>query len=274
MPAKKGNKLTGKLIWTDTDISFIRENFEQLSIVQLATLMGVKVHSMRIKCYAMGLKKMEMEYWTKRQVNFLVRNYTKYGDKELAEIFNRKWEKKKPWTLKHIEKKRKYLNIKRTPAQLLAIKEKHKKKGAYAIGNKKMWKTRGVSPEGSIRYWKTSAGKPVPYIKVNGKFIQWARQEWMKYYGKIPKRKNIVFKDHNPYHLHVDNLEMISDSELAKRNSKISSVGLSDNYIIGMLTHKNPLVRPDLKGHPIVELKRQSLILNRTIYEQISNQAV
>ena len=262
--------MNNKRIWEDWEIDYIKSNFNKLSNKQMADHLGVRLHSFRMQCYAMGLKRMELEYWTVPQKNFLINNYKKFGDKELAEIFNRKWKKNKPWTLKHIEKKRKYLKLKRTKGELKAIKQRHKKHGSYVVGSAKAWKTRGKLPEGTIRYWKTNyCERRFPVIKVNGKFVHWARHTWENEYGAIPKGFNVVFKDQDPHNRKLANLILITNGELAKRNSETSSRGLSDNYVAGMLSHGHPELRQQYIQRPaIIELKRNQLILNRTINDK------
>lgn len=263
-----------KYDWTPADTAFLLENFKNFSNRELAAKLYVSLNFIRHKCYEFGLKRFEVEYWTKVQVNYLLRNYTRYGDKELAEIFNKKWKKEKGWTLKHIEKKRKYLKLKRTAEQLHQIKERAKKKGVYREGLKKTWDKRGISPDGTIRYWKTSnTGRTFPAIKVNGRYQNWTHYTWELHYGKMPAGMNAVFKDGNQYNLSLDNLELISDAELSKRNSHISSKDLSDNYVAGILSHRDPVMRELIKNNPqIIDLKRKSLILNRTINEQTVKQ--
>lgn len=239
---------------------------------KLAQALGIKLTSVRTKCYELGLKRMELEYWTNEQIGFLLKNFKKYGDKELAELFNSRWPKKKTWTLKHIEKKRLYLKLKRTDAELLAIKERAKAKGIYKNALRKTWAKRGVTKEGEIRYWKRSKSDlTFPVIKVGNRFLHWGRYMWEKHYGPVPKGMNVIFKDGNNHNLSLSNLEMVSDGELSKRNSRIGSRGLSDNYIAGIITHGQPELREEVvKDKSLIQLKRQQLILNRTINEKIS----
>jgi hypothetical protein len=253
--------------FTKEEVAFIKRNWKKMTNRQLAEHfhMGYTTFNHR-KVRLLGLKHMEMEKWTEEQVTFLLKWYRKRGDLELAEMFNERWYKKKGWTLKHIEKKRMYLGIKRTPEELRAIKERHKKHGVYIRASKKTWATRGVKPEGTVVYWARANQRPMPFVKVKGRFILWTRWYWRKYRGHIPTRMKVTFKDGNPYNRRISNLELITAGELSKRNSKVSSQGLSDNYVVGILTHGHPELRSELRKYPIViEMKRQSLILNRTI---------
>lgn len=233
----------------------------------MADALGLKLTLVRMKCYELGLKRMELEYWTVAQVKYLKSNYKKIGDKELAEIFNKRWHKAKGWTHKHIEKKRKYLKLKRTQKQIVAIRKRNVDNGRFAMCPVKAWKVRGITPDGTIRYWrKWNSQDTFPVIKVDGKFVHWGRWTWEQKYGSIPAGMNVVFKDGNQYNLKDDNLELLSNAQLSYRNSLKSSKGLSDNYIAGILTHHNPEAREILlRDKGLLDLKRVQLLLNRTI---------
>lgn len=263
-------KPRNKYNWSRKQINFIKKNYSVMTNTEMADALGLKLYALRNKCISMGLKRMELEYWKKVQINFLLRKYKTIGDKEIAEIFERKWPKQKGWTKKHIEKKRKYLGLKRTKEELVAIKTRNKKRGCFALCAVHAWKSRGVSPEGTVRYWKKfdQPDKTFPVIRVKGGYVHWGVWAWQQAYRKIPKGKNVVFKDGNNRNLDINNLILVSNSELARRNLSKSSQGLLDNYVIGILTHKNPYLRKILKQDPaLVELKRQQLKLNRAIYE-------
>jgi len=244
---------------------FIKKNFKKYSSKQLGSLLHLKLSAIRHYCYELNLRRMELEYFTTSQTNYLKRHFKAIGDSELAEIFQKKWPKKKGWSKKHIEKKRKYLRLKRTPTQIKAIHIRNVNKGRFSLCPVKAWDKRRRAEEGEIRYWRCGQ-KLTPFIKHNGKFVHWSRWEWQRNHGTIPRGMNVIFKDSNPQNLTVKNLCLVSDQQLSARNSRISSQGLSDNYVIGILTHKDPVLRKALKSCPnIIELKRKQLILKRTI---------
>jgi hypothetical protein len=251
--------------------NFIRENFEKYTNKELAAMLGFKLHFIRIKCHAMGLYRMELEYWTEEQVQFLEDNYQLIGDKELAEIFNSKWEKKKTWTFKHIEKKRLYLKLKRTKEQISAIHDRNVENGRFANCPVNRWLVHGVFQEGDVRMWRISAGRYVPFIKINNQFVHWARYTWEKEHGPVGPGINIIFKNDDPYSypLGIEVLEALTNEQLSRRNNIKSSQGLSDNYIAGILSRGHPDLRESIRQVPeLLELKRQELLLNRAIKEQ------
>lgn len=250
--------------------SFLKQNYYKLTNPQLAKDLNLKMSTLRRICYELGLKRIQLEYFTQLQITFLKKHFQKKGDSELAEIFQQKWPKQKCWTKKHIEKKRNYLKLYRTKEEINKIHQRNVKAGKFKICPVKMWNKRGRTPEGEIHYWSQyKTGKKYPVIKHNGRFIHWARWAWEQKYGKVPKGMNVVFNDGNSYKREIQNLILVTDSELARINSQKSSKGLSDNYIAGILTHNNPAIREAIKkDSQLLEIKRKQLTLNRIIYEQ------
>ena len=254
-----------KINWTPKMINYLKDNYNAMTNRELAAALNLGLTATRMKLYEMGMKRMELEYWTSKQVQFLVNNYKLIGDAELAEIYSGKWNKKKGWTKKHIEKKRKYLKLKRAKEEIEAIHQRNVDNGRFIICAIKRWKATGQAKEGDIRWWRENRGRFIPRIKIKGRFINWNRWAWVKYYGSIPEGMNVVYKNGIPS-IDKDNLELINDSELARRNSAKSSQGLSDNYVAAMLCYGDPETREKIKKYPeIIEAKRLQLKLRRGI---------
>jgi len=257
---------TTKINWTEEMLFFIRTNFGLMDARPMAAALKVSLCSLRAQYYSMGLKRIEMEYWTEEQVKFLHDNYKLKGDLELSKIFQLTWPKNKEWTIKHIEKKRKYLSLRRTKEEINRIMDGHKNIGVYARASAKAWNTRGKSIEGEIRYWKGKNKRAFPVIKVNGTYVHYSRYRYRLLHGDIPKNMNVIFADNNPYNLSDDNLVLGTDADLAAKNSEISSIGLSDNYVAAIMTIKNPSLREEIKKIPeLIKLKRAQLKLERAI---------
>lgn len=216
--AKKGKH--GKIILTPEEVKFLRDNFKTMTNRELAGALGLKLTKTREFLYEMGLKRMEMEYWTDDQIEFLKANYRAIGDTELAEIFEKKWPKNKTWTHQHIDKKRQYLKLKRTKEELRLIQKRNKELGCWAECATKMWATRGVAKIGEVRIWKFSNEDYLTKVlKTNSGFVKYAHYIWEKHYGKVPEGFNIVFRNGNSLDVKIENLECISNSELMRRNS-------------------------------------------------------
>jgi len=259
----------GKFEFTLAHETFIRDNFDKMSNKELASAMGFKLQFLRAKCHAMKLYRMKLEYWTDEQVAFLRENYRHIGDKELASIFNTKWKKNKTWTLKHIEKKRSYLKLKRTKDELNAIRDRNVELSVWSRGKGNThWLTYGVARQGEIRMIVLASGRLTPMIKVGSFWKAWARYTWEQAYGTVPKGMMVCFKNDDPmeYKKGIAELELLTRDELADRNRKKCITGLSDNYVAGMLSYGKPELKQFIKDNPmLIELKRNELLLTRAI---------
>jgi len=265
-----------KTNWTDDMITYLIENYEIKTNKELAGALGLTLTVTRTKLYQLGLKRIVLEYWTPEQIQFLKDNYKNIGDVELAEIFEKKWKKNKKWTKCHIDKKRNYLNLKRTNEALRQIHKRNVAAGRFSQCAVKRGDVTGRAKEGEIRMWRQSDGKLAPRIKINGKFIHWNRWIWEKEVGPIPKGMNVIFKDNNPanYKAGISNLEIIDNAELSRRNSMKSSQGLSDNFVLFTLSYKDSLFREEIRNNAeLIELKRQQLLLQRSIKNGVRKKA-
>lgn len=208
-----------KYIWQQFETNFIKAHFYTLTNRQLANMLGHKLTLLRTRCYEMGLKRIELEYWTDEQVAFLKENYKRYGDTELAQMFGEVWHKEKGWDKKHIEKKRRYLNLKRTKAEKDAIRESHKAAGVYKLGSKHTWDNRGRAAIGEKRMWKDRNGYQFMVIKTATGFVHYAPYLWSQLHGEIPEGHVVRLKDGNAANVVAENLELITMAENARRNS-------------------------------------------------------
>jgi hypothetical protein len=242
---------------------FVWENRTQTARA-LAEVAKAKVWQVRYFLYSKGYRKMEAEYWTDEMVVFLKGSFREIGDKELAAIYQDRWPKNKPWTLKHIEKKRNYLGLHRTKEELKDIKTRNAKQGCWMTG--KTWQTRGQAPLYHIAEWETTAGYFRKFIKLASGYVPLAPYVWEQVYGPTPKGHVIRHKDNDQMNCELDNLECIPYEENARRNSLKSSKGLSDNYVVAIQTMNEPHLREELKKRPeLIELMRARLLLNREI---------
>lgn len=210
-----------KIIFTPKQHQFLRNNYGSMTNRQLADALGLKLTRVRMELYSLGLKRMELQYWTKEQVQFLKDNYKLFGDTELAEIFEVKWHKPKGWTKKHIEKKRRYLKLKRTIAQKKNIFKRNKAMGRWSECAKKRWGTTGQAKKGDKRVWFTSdSNLPFVVIKTKTGFVHYNRWLWEKHKGTIPPGMNVVINGSDRINYTINDLILLTNAELSARNSK------------------------------------------------------
>lgn len=203
---------------TEKQIAFIKANWETMSNAEMAKKFKMKFSTFSGKIHRLGLFRMHFEYWTEEQVAFLKKNYKKIGDKELAILFNGLWEKEKRWTWKHMEKKRLYLKLKRTPEELKKIKIRNKKRGCWRGMN--TWDTRGASIIGEVRIWRTDNKYAYKVIKTKGGYRVYSRWMYENTFGPIPKGHIVTYRDNDPMNVVPENLYTMPMAENARRNRR------------------------------------------------------
>lgn len=209
-----------KIILSPEEYKFIRDNYQYMTNLQLAKALGLKLTKLRAFIYEMGLKRQEMEYWTKEQTTFLINNYKEIGDTELAEIFEIKWQKNKGWSKKHIEKKRRYLKLKRSKENIAAIRHRNTLMGRFAMCPQKRLKTIGVTPEGEKRVWHHINDSPFVVIKTKKGFEYYSRWLWKKHFGPIPKGMNVRIMSEDKINFTEKDLLLITNAENSVMNTK------------------------------------------------------
>jgi hypothetical protein len=260
----RGSNQPNKIQWTADEIKYIQQNFHSHTNVQMAKALGKKLTVVRNKCRELGLLHMELEYWTHDQVEFLKANYSDIGDTEIAEIFNKIWPKKKGWTLKHIEKKRRYLKLKRTDAQKKAIHSRNKQNGRFSINHWKRWVMK--APVGEIRIWMKPNGGLSKFIKTARGWVHLAPEVYKQHFGPIKPKHVVRFKDGNPLNCDPSNLEMVTRAFNAKIVHAKHIAGHSDQYIAGILAKGDKNLKKMILQVPeLIENKRMQLNLNRKI---------
>lgn len=210
----------GKIIFSQSDIKFVKDNFMSMTNQQIADALGLKLTRCRTLMYELGLKRMELQYWTDEQTSFLIKHYKDIGDSELAEIFDVKWQKDKGWTKKHIEKKRRYLKLKRTKSQIKKIHQRNVLMGRFKDCPVNAWKTRGVAKVGEKRVWFRNDNSPFVVIKKRNGFVSYNRWLWEKHFGDIPEGMNVRITSDDKINFTEKDLVLVTNTENAALNSK------------------------------------------------------
>lgn len=221
MPVIIGNR--NRIFLTPEDKKYIQENLHEKTNSELAAALGLKLTRFRYFLSEMGLKRIEMEYFTREQIKFLKKSYKTIGDVELSEIFEAQWPKNKPWTKNHIRKKRAYLNLHRTSEEIDKIKNRNVKAGRHSTSIKS-WETIGATEVGTIKVWKKYDGiSDLVVIKLETGFVHYYRWLYIQHFGsltsdQIVRRKKDVLKTDI---LKIEDLEIITRAENSARNVEI-----------------------------------------------------
>jgi hypothetical protein len=141
--------------------------------------------------------------------------------------------------------------------EILGINRSSVKNRIYALGLKCPEKNRGCFPKGNVSWNKNKTmdektrektkhtwfkkghiphntknendifsdrtdknGKIYRFIKINhGKWQYYQRYLWEQNFGKIPPKHNVIFIDGNNFNFLLDNLKLVSNSELMEMNT-------------------------------------------------------
>jgi hypothetical protein len=114
-----------KIVWTKKMITFLEENYKTKTNQELADALNLKITATRKKLYTLGLRKMQLEYWSPEMIDFLKKSYKVLGDVEIMDYFKKAHPKTKGWKRGSIWKKRKQMGLKRTPEEKAVIVKRH-----------------------------------------------------------------------------------------------------------------------------------------------------
>ena len=128
----------GKILFSDNEIQFIKDNFATMTNQQIADRLGLKKTRVRMKAYELGLQRMQLEYWPVDAVDFLKSNYKLMGNLEIVRYFTIHFPKTKGWTTSHIDKKLEQLALKRNKQDFYNITERNRQNGSYGTPNPKL----------------------------------------------------------------------------------------------------------------------------------------
>lgn len=177
--------------WTDDEVKILIKMYPDHNCTQISKHINRSVISIESKAFRLKLKK-EADWLNNPNANKFVKGYAK----EKGIIPHNKGKKQSDYmSAEAIEK----------------IKGTHFKKGHKPVH---------ASPIGSIvlRGQKDDV-KPYQWIKISEKkWIPLHHKIWQEKNGKIPKNHIIIFKDSDHMNTVIDNLEMITKSELIDRN--------------------------------------------------------
>jgi len=128
-----------------------------------------------------------------------------------------------------------------------------------------------AADDGVITIRKMSNGKSYKWYKINkSEWKLYQRIVWEREFGLLPENHNVIFKDGDSLNCNPENLTLLSHEDLLEKNT--GSVELTDAYIATQLSLKDRDLREELLKYPeLIELKRESLKLKRTIDEQGKN---
>jgi hypothetical protein len=240
--------------WLDEDLDYLKANFRTVSYAEIAKHLGKKTNTVASMAWKLGLKRTEEEQ------KAIVRKYNKG-------CFSKE-------------------NVGFRPPKGIRLSSKTEfKKGQLP----KNTLSDGVI---TIRH-KKGDNHPYQFIRIGlSKWVFLHRHIWQQANGPIPKDSVVIFKDGNTLNCVLDNLEMITKAENARRNVNYDKSAISmrqlwadgkidngmrsldDNYIARMMAGGDQALKAAILENPeLIELKRTSLHLNRAIKNECTRKA-
>ena len=255
---------------------FIRANHSRFTNKQLADALGLRITNVRTRAYELGLYRMRLEYWTEGQIADLRALYTTRSDREIVAIFQERYPKNKPWTCQHLDKKRAYLQLKRTPHMLEVI---HARLHGKPVA-KREYQFKAPAAVGERRIFHPKHGKKSLQIKrADGHWRPAGPIVWQQVHGPIPTGHKVYFKDGDPSNCEPENLGLIKISEMG-RLTGVGSQGLSDRYCAAQLVgcraqlpkaEKQRRAAEFLQQPTLLATKRNHLLLLRELKQLSTN---
>lgn len=186
--------MNGK-IWEEKDIEYLRENYSNTAILELAKYFNCSVKRVSNKAWKLGLKK---------DKDFLIEMFRKNVDD--PNHSSRKYRFKKGHTP---------FNKGKRQVDFMTQEAIERTKGTRFNKGQKAWNRKPVGYERITKdnYIEVKVAEPNVF-KLKHRVL------WEKHNGTIPKGHNVQFKDGNRQNISIDNLYLISKSEqLKKQNS-------------------------------------------------------
>jgi len=153
MPQHKGSVPPNKIIMSQFQIDFVKENFKNLTNDEISLATGLSKTYVRMYAYSIGLQRELIINWTAEQEKFLLENWRKIGNIEMANIINSTYPGNKIFNKKTISKKLTLLGLKRNIHETFIIRERNRLNG--------LW--------GNPNHSKDGKDAPKLYISINAK---------------------------------------------------------------------------------------------------------
>jgi hypothetical protein len=280
-----------KQVWTNEQLQQLREMWPNNPARIIAPALGLSRAAVKAKAFKLRLRKLPTynrarvspQALTNEERTFVIDNYTKFPNHELAKITGR--------SESAIQAIGREFNLSRKNDgcfkkghrswnfRMKGIQPYHAK--TVATQFKKGNKSANTLYDGAITIrsaHKDRNDKPYKFIRVEGKWLLYHRWMWEQQYGAVPAKHIVIFIDGDTMNVDIGNLECISMAENARRNynpkGQYASKELSDKYIAGRMAKGDKKLRKALiNGAPeLIELKRIQLNLKRKIKNERDNQ--
>lgn len=287
--------------WTEKEIEILKEMYPTKPTRLIAEKLGRTVMAVRTYARNVGVKKAPDYNYMLDSINavpqekkdFIRENYNKYTNPELVEITGasettirkvaqkyglRKEVNTGSFPKGHVpHNKGKKMSEYMSPEAIDRIKKTRFKKGLIPHNTRK---------DGDVRLETDKTGREYYYIRIGAADWQLLhRVIYKRHHGHIPPGMIVTFRDGNSRNLAIDNLELISRGENAKRNSNFEkamqtmeenqnhpSRHLTDNYIASLIGKGDDEMKEiALENKGLIRVYRKNIKLKRKIKKHEEN---
>lgn len=217
-------------IWSEHEVDILKKEYPTCSSLrELADIMERSVYSLIGKANSLGIRRKIIAVWTPDMDNVLKENYPYKETSEVAKMLG--------LTTKQILCRARRLKLHKSPEVFKGIREngmflkghvpfnKGKKQHEF-MSEEVIQKTiatrfkKGQIPVNvkNVGYERITRDGYVE-IKTEKGFVLKHRMLWEKYYGTIPKRHVIRFKNGNKQDVRIENLELVTFENNMKDNT-------------------------------------------------------
>jgi hypothetical protein len=236
--------------WTPQAITKLGVLYPHHPTWAVAELLNRSIASVKSKAGVLNLRKPGRQVWTAEELDLLRKLYADHSSAEIAQRVGRSVGKVYQAAARlGLQKSAKYMahnvgfvlqpgigaayrfpkghapankGLRRPGYAPGRMAQTQFKKGQRAGAAEKLWKPVGTivaDPEGYLRIKVRERvnGQPPGWSKEIWPLLHWRVYEQHK--GPIPKGHKVVFRDRNRSHCEIENLELITDGEMMRRNS-------------------------------------------------------
>lgn len=261
--------------------------YPKRSISRLIEIFGGTRASIASKACSLKLRKKNVHHWTPAEIEMLRELYPDTSNPEIGKIF--KVTESKISNLAHRLKLRKSEAFMADPANRSCFPKGHvpKNKGKKQVN---YMSAEQISRTASTRFkkgqlppntlhdgvitvrhgHKKRGARPYKHIRIG--LAKWKMLHvymWEQANGPVPSGHIIVFRDKDSMNCELENLEMISRAEHARRNHNKEKAAntirnLSDKFVAGRIAMGNKRLRKKLIKEPeLLDVARQNMFLKR-----------
>lgn len=259
--------------YSETERQFLVDNWQTMTIPELANALnrskaGLQTYAWRVlqlkktpEAKLMARSKGQQsrqDAFTEVEKQFLIDNWQTKTIQQIADALGRTYGSIK-------SKGQKQMRLKKTPEAYRSLMQRPNA-GQFQKGQIPPNTILDEEMPIRVRHGHKKRGAP-PYKWIRVAWKQWKQYHlwlWEQANGPVPEGMIIVFKNKDTMDCRLDNLEMISQQENARRNS--GSVNLPDGYVAHLLAVRQPELQAELLNHPdLLEVKRNQIRLNRLL---------